>query len=490
MSEALVPIVIGGLVLYSAAFFFLSGRRRCNTPDSPDDLFFVIVVPCLNEELVIKGTLQRLSSLYGTDHAVLVVDDGSDDATGRIVEASSHERVWLLRRELPDARLGKGAALNAAFRYVRSFPEVRERNHDRVILCVVDADGRLESDVLRKVGSHFADPKVGAVQIGVRMSNADTSLMTRLQDFEFAIFTQIFQTARRLVGSVGLGGNGQFTRLSALESLGDTPWSDSLTEDLDLGLSLLVSGWRNDFCTSSCVKQQAVTKVGRLIRQRTRWYHGHMQSWRRLPDILGSRLSVKATADLVFYLTSPIVVLLLSPMILFFYVTVLALLIASPSDAMTMLLDRGFAIALFSYALSFGAGPFYAVAYSREEPQYGLLRSIALAHLFCLYAFVWTVAGWAFLFRIVLRRRSWAKTERSRDTEVALPRARARQEPGREEVRRGSFERFILAGVPPETASRMTVSLWKKVCEIYFASWALENESTVTSSKGPSASSV
>ena len=61
-------------------------------------------------------------------------------------------------------------------------------------------------------------------------------------------FTEIFQRGRQRVGSVGLGGNGQFTRLTALQSLATAPWTDCLTEDLDLGIRLLCRGWVNDFC--------------------------------------------------------------------------------------------------------------------------------------------------------------------------------------------------------------------------------------------------
>jgi 1,2-diacylglycerol 3-beta-glucosyltransferase len=489
MIDALVPVIVGMFVVYATALFGLSRGRSCDHDGAPDGLFFVFVVPCLNEEEVIATTLERLLALPGDDHAVLVVDDASDDATLSIVEAASDERVWLLRRSPPDARVGKGRALNAAFRYLRSNSQIRARNSDDVILCVVDADGRLDPDVLNKVGPHFADGQIGAVQVGVRMTNADSSLLTRLQDLEFAIFTQIFQTARRLIGSVGLGGNGQFTRLSALESLGEEPWSDSLTEDLDLGLKLLTRGWSNDFCARSYVRQQAVTGVGRLARQRTRWFHGHMQSWKRIPDILKSQLPIKTTADLIFYLTSPILVLILSPMILLFYGTVVALFIASPGDAAAVFLDRGWTIPVLSYALSFGAAPLYGVAYWKENPDYGLWRSIAVAHLFNVYTYVWTAAAWAFIYRLTTRRRAWTKTARSSES----PRTdiRTRRDSDRPRGRQKCyFERFLATGIPPEAASRMTVSLWTTVSEIYFASWGLAKESMSTRGNRTSASSV
>ena len=80
--------------------------------------FFVFVVPCLNEELVIGRCLDKLLAMPSTDFAILVIDDGSDDGTSAVVGSYDPERVWLLRRSPPYAREGKGAALNAAHRHL------------------------------------------------------------------------------------------------------------------------------------------------------------------------------------------------------------------------------------------------------------------------------------------------------------------------------------------------------------------------------------
>ena len=109
-----------------------------------------------------------------------------------------------------------------------------------------------------------------------------------MQDMEFVIYTEVFQRGRRHLGSVGLGGNGQFVRLSALRSLGPAPWTRSLTEDLDLGVRLLAAGWRNEYCRTAAVHQQGVVEVKRLIRQRARWFQGNLQSWRLIPLVLRS----------------------------------------------------------------------------------------------------------------------------------------------------------------------------------------------------------
>ena len=280
-------------------------------PAGPGGLFFVFLMPCLNEEKVILGSLQRLLSMPAGNFVVLVIDDGSDDATAEVVAGAAGEQVWLLSRKPPDARQGKGEALNAATRFLTSSGRLTGRDPDKVIVVVVDADGRLDPHAVGVVGPYFADPSVGAVQIGVRINNRDSSRLARMQDMEFVIYTEVFQRGRRHLGSVGLGGNGQFMRLSALLSLGGSPWNRSLTDDLDLGVRLLAAGWRNEYCSAAAVHQQGVVQLRQLIRQRSRWFQGHLQSWTLIPLVLRATLG-RARGDLLYHLSSPAILLIAS----------------------------------------------------------------------------------------------------------------------------------------------------------------------------------
>jgi 1,2-diacylglycerol 3-beta-glucosyltransferase len=208
------------------------------------------VVPALNEARVIEHTLDRLLSLPVRQCLVLVIDDGSDDGTGRLVESHGDPRVRLLRRELPQARRGKGAALNAGFH--RLLQEVGEWPADKVIVGIMDADGRLDPEAPDRAAEYFADPDVGAVQVGVRISNREDSVLARLQDMEFVTHTDVFQSARDVWGVAGLGGNGQFVRLAAHLDLAPAPWTDGLTEDLEQGLRLICAGWRIRYRRGVC----------------------------------------------------------------------------------------------------------------------------------------------------------------------------------------------------------------------------------------------
>jgi cellulose synthase/poly-beta-1,6-N-acetylglucosamine synthase-like glycosyltransferase len=408
---------------YTVFLFGLSRRRRRLPNPAPTSLFFVFMVPCYNEELVVGQTLERLltSRVSGYEGlAVLVVDDGSDDATASIVASFDDARVWLFSRRLPEARKGKGEALNAAYRYLRDSDLLRGRDPSSVVVCVMDADGRLEANALYEVGPYFADPRAGAVQVGVRMYNAAENRLTRMQDFEFVTFTEIFQRGRQLVGSVGLGGNGQFARLTALLALGDAPWTDVLTEDLDLGIRFLIGGWSNNFCPTTHVNQQAVTSMRRLLRQRIRWFQGHLQCWARLPDIFRSDLRLRATVDLVQHLLSPALLLLLSIPMAAFYLTVIAGLVLAPHVLRVVLFTAHGLPILALYVLTFGLAPIYAYTYWSRTREIGFLKALGLAHLYIFYTYLWIPAGWCALVRMIFRRRGWAKTTRTTRAPAAM----------------------------------------------------------------------
>jgi hypothetical protein len=60
-----------------------------------------------------------------------------------------------------------------------------------------NSDGRLDPQAVEHVRPYFADPSIGAVQIGVRINNREQSRLARMQDMEFVIYTEVFQRGRR-----------------------------------------------------------------------------------------------------------------------------------------------------------------------------------------------------------------------------------------------------------------------------------------------------
>lgn len=416
MIEAVAGTIVVIGFAYLAAALIGSLRKRA-TPDLGDEPeLFVFVVPALNEERVIEQTVSSLLAACGDRGHILVVDDGSDDSTGEILErmaADNGERLWVLTRRTPDARKGKGAALNAAFTNLERIADQRGVDLAAVVVGIVDADGRVTPDVIEKITPYFRTPQVGAVQLLVRIRNR-AKLLARFQDYEFLVFSSITQTAREKIGSVGLGGNGQFTRLAALKDLGAEPWSDCLTEDLDLGVRLAIAGWDNRFCSETFVDQQGLTSVSRIIRQRTRWMHGHFQCWRLIPKIIASQLPTVTVLDLCYYLLSPAFILAASVL---FTVPWLILLFTVATNAALWTSPFWLIYLASLYLLSFGPSIALSLVYRHRARDISVVYAFMLGHLLAAYNYLWYIAEWKAVFRIIFRRRGWTKTARVLEAE-------------------------------------------------------------------------
>lgn len=401
--------VIAMAISYNTGMFVLSLRPDRKSRGEARSRMYVFLLACLNEEKVIADSLARITALPIEHHLALVIDDASDDRTAEVVAAAGSDQVRLLRRALPDARKGKGAALNAGLRHLHRSGLLAGHHPDDIIICVVDADGRLDRHAVREVDPYFDDPRIGAVQIGVRMYNRRRGLLARLQDMEFVVYGEIFQRARRHLGSVGMGGNGQFMRLSALRSLPGAPWSDCLTEDLDLGVRLIAKGWTNAYCGTAAVHQQAVLSLSRLVRQRSRWFQGHIQAARLVPLII-RQVPLRSATDLLYHLSSSALLLLTSLLPLAFLISFGDTVVASVKAGHSLLSVWWLP---WFYGMTFGVANAYAFVYRRREPGIGWKRSLFLGHAYVLYGYIWFVSGWWAVWRTLTGRQGWLKTART-----------------------------------------------------------------------------
>src|SRR6185436_7291099 len=229
----------------------------------------------------------------------------SDDATPDVLAGIDHPSLHVLRRNAPEARQGKGEALNAAFRYICDRTAAEGGDPHRVAVGVIDGDGRGSANMLTEVAHLMRDKAIGAVQCRVRIHNRDR-LLGAVQDLEFGSIVNAAQILRRSLGTVGLGGNGQFVRLSALAQLGPTPWSTCLVEDMELGLRLHMAGVGITFASHATVTQQGLVDLRRLVRQRTRWAQGNLQCVRYVPRLVASRrITNSALVEMLYYLLAP-----------------------------------------------------------------------------------------------------------------------------------------------------------------------------------------
>lgn len=407
-----VSIAVGytwTLLLFFVGFGYLR-RWRNQPPGDESQYLWVFLVPALNEAVTIADSVARLRKVDVTHRVVLVINDGSEDETGEVLESIAGPDLEVLTRVPPNARQGKAAALNNAFAHVKATvlnqPQYQQWTADRVIFCIVDADGRLATNAPAMVARHFDDPLVGGVQVNVHIYN-QTSWLTRLQGQEFKVFGGLFQVGRSRFGTAFMGGNGQFNRMTALESVASAegPWSHYLTEDQELGLRLLEQGWRGEHEPFTQVDQQGLNSLRRLYRQRTRWLQGNLQVLANVPRLYSQGLTGIRRLDATVTIIMPAVLLIVG--------TALVIALVAGIGYKVEYLPWGKPL-LVAFFVQLSLGPTFigVLVMGRGHGWRGIF--IVLAALIPYTIYVWVMWPVVFLgfFRQLRGKTSWSKTAR------------------------------------------------------------------------------
>jgi cellulose synthase/poly-beta-1,6-N-acetylglucosamine synthase-like glycosyltransferase len=231
-----------------------------------------VLVGCKDEELVVDGMVAALLALdYPADRLTLVVvDDGSADATGAKLDAWAvrDPRLRVLHRP-PGAGGGKSGALNEALALVES-----------EIVLVFDADHEPEPSALRRLVRHFRDPVVAAVMGRCVIRNGQDSSMANTVFVDYLSGYLVNEYGRQALFELpAYGGANCAVRASTLRALGG--WNpETVTEDTDLTLRILLMGQRVRYDVSAIDFEEAVVSAQRFWKQRYRWARGHQKCLR------------------------------------------------------------------------------------------------------------------------------------------------------------------------------------------------------------------
>ncbi|WP_447734873.1 glycosyltransferase [Rhodanobacter soli] len=252
-------LLLGGLALFNRV-----QERRRTMPVLPDDPPLVsVLIPAYNEEKVIASSIRHILKSRYANLEVIVVDDGSIDATSAVVRQHyAHEpRVRLI--SIPNG--GKAHAVNTA---------LRESNG--AVVVALDADTQFERDTIPRLVRWFADPKVGAVAGNAKVGNR-INLITLWQALEYITAQNLERRALAALGAITVvpGAVGAWRR-EALERLGGFP-SDTLAEDQDLTIAVQKAGYHTLFDAEAIAWTEAPDTARGLARQRFRWAYGTLQ---------------------------------------------------------------------------------------------------------------------------------------------------------------------------------------------------------------------
>ena len=260
-----------------ALFFSSRAARRAHNshPTYLDQSPTVsIIVPGYNEEAVIENCVRSILATQYPHVEVILVDDGSSDATPRLMTelAASDPRV----RAILQPNAGKGAALNHG---------TRESSGD--VLIYVDADGIFGPDTIEQMLRGFSNPKVGAVCGDDRPVNLNT-VQTRLLTVISHVGTGLVRRALSVLLALPIvSGNAGAFRREVLEITG--PLNEkTIGEDLELTWRIHKAGYRVEFAPRALVYAESPSTIRGLWKQRVRWARGLLQTLKLHAGMVGN----------------------------------------------------------------------------------------------------------------------------------------------------------------------------------------------------------
>ncbi|MGW7485731.1 bifunctional polysaccharide deacetylase/glycosyltransferase family 2 protein [Streptomyces sp. NPDC054786] len=259
---------LGVLRLASLVFFARTHVRRLTRfrPGSPwlreVSEPVTVLVPAYNEEAGIESTVRSLLASTHAQLQVIVIDDGSTDATADLAARIADPRVEVIRQ----LNAGKAAALNTGLSRAR---------YDIVVM--VDADTVFEPDAVYRLIQPLAHPAVGAVSGNTKVGNR-RRLLGRWQHLEYVFgfnldrrMFEVLECMPTVPGAIGA------FRRDALMGVGGVS-EETLAEDTDLTMALWQAGWRVVYEEAAIAWTEVPTSLSQLWRQRYRWCYGTLQA--------------------------------------------------------------------------------------------------------------------------------------------------------------------------------------------------------------------
>jgi cellulose synthase/poly-beta-1,6-N-acetylglucosamine synthase-like glycosyltransferase len=245
---ALVVAFIGYPLLSQA----LARRRPVQLVVSPAAPRVTVLVAARNEEASIAARLDNLCELDYPDLDIVIVSDGSHDATAEIAARYAGPGVKVVRASDP---VGKTAALNAAIADLAERPDV---------FVFSDATARWAPDTLKNLVWPFGDPSVGAVSGLVQYDYPDRPISQG-----FRLYQRLVVASRATDGVWGSVTSVSGSISAVRADLWEPPAAD-LSYDLVLPALASAAGQRSVLVADAISLEEARDRASREYRSRVR----------------------------------------------------------------------------------------------------------------------------------------------------------------------------------------------------------------------------
>lgn len=263
------PLFMSYLWMCGGLYYYFHYERNDPPYDQPPALSeyrpVSILVPCHNEASNIEDTVEALLAIDYPLFEILLIDDGSTDASPQMLDAMARKDSRIRVVHLAKNQ-GKAVGLNTAAMVAR---------YD-YFLCI-DGDSLVDPHCLHWMMRHLVNsPRVGAVSGNPRIRTRST-LIGRIQVGEFSSIVGLIKRAQRTYGKMfTVSGVMVCFRRAALHDVGY--WNpDALTEDIDISWRLQMRHWDVRFEPSALCWILMPETLGGLWRQRLRWSMGGTQ---------------------------------------------------------------------------------------------------------------------------------------------------------------------------------------------------------------------
>ncbi|MGI1678195.1 MAG: glycosyltransferase family 2 protein [Cellvibrionaceae bacterium] len=261
---ALYPVFI-----YLLATFFPKETIKI---DAVDDVTVVVIV--YNEVARIEKKIKDiLSSNYPKEKLqILVVSDGSDDATKTVVESLELSNVTFLENS---ERRGKAACLNDAF-----------SNTQTELVVLTDVRQTFEPDAIKNMLACLSDPDVGAVSGELHFSSTEhtgeENKFSQSVDAYWQYETFIRAKESEFFSAIGVTGAIYAIRKSLFQAIPD----NTVLDDVLIPMNVVMQGKRVLFESSAIAYDIPSSDSAREETRKIRTLAGNYQLVALRPDLI------------------------------------------------------------------------------------------------------------------------------------------------------------------------------------------------------------
>nr|MBP7832802.1 glycosyltransferase [Candidatus Levybacteria bacterium] len=367
---------------------------------------YTILCPMYKEGHILPKFLESISNLDYPKNKLDVIllleeDDLNSQKAARNLNLPSFVRVAVVPQSIPKT---KPKACNYGLSLARG-----------EYLVIYDAEDIPDPLQLKKAYLAFqtAPKNVKCLQAKLNYHNPNQNLLTRFFTAEYSLWFDVTLTGyQSLNTSIPLGGtSNHFKTQDLLDLEGWDPFN--VTEDADLGTRLFKAGFLTAVIDSVTL-EEANSKWGNWVRQRSRWIKGYMQTYlvhMRNPLYFTKK---KGHHMLFFNLIvgGKIAFILINPFLWLATFAYFALYAYVGPSIEKLYPTYVFYMAVFSLVFGNFLYLFYYMIGTLKREQYGLIKYVFFVPI---YWFMISVAGFYAFYQLLFKPHYWEKTTHGLD---------------------------------------------------------------------------